>query len=149
VLNNGRNKFSFGYDISSLSRVKFKMLPTCLKWWKLWNFWNFLKIKKENWKFWNLMKILNFFDFLKILKFYEIKNKITIWLADWKWNLVSGWPVGKPVYTSREVYSLYARCTHSEVELRKCCLGQSEKSEIPSYLINSFEAPNLFPRKMK
>ena len=29
---------------------------------------------------------------------------------------------------------LNARCTHSEVELRKCCLGQSEKSEIP-YLI--------------
>ena len=26
-------------------------------------------------------------------------------------------------------------CTHSEVELRKCCLGQSEKSEIPYYLI--------------
>ena len=33
------------------------------------------------------------------------------------------------------MYSLHARCTHSEVELRKCCLGQSEKSEIPYYLI--------------
>ena len=39
------------------------------------------------------------------------------------------------VLTAREVYSLHAKCTHSEVELRKCCLGQSEKSEIPYYLI--------------
>jgi hypothetical protein len=30
---------------------------------------------------------------------------------------------------------MHARCTHSEVELRKCCLGQSEKSEIPYYLM--------------
>jgi hypothetical protein len=30
------------------------------------------------------------------------------------------------------------RCTHSEVELRKCCLGQSEKSEIPYNLINMY-----------
>ena len=35
----------------------------------------------------------------------------------------------------------HASCTHctqgvhSEVELRKCCLGQSEKKEIPYYLI--------------
>jgi len=43
--------------------------------------------------------------------------------------------VGKPEYTSREVYSLHARYTHSEVELRKCCLGQSEKSKIPYHLI--------------
>ena len=28
----------------------------------------------------------------------------------------------------------HARYTHSEVELRKCCLGQSEKSEVPYYL---------------
>ena len=43
--------------------------------------------------------------------------------------------MGKPKYTSREVYSLHTRCTHSEVELRKCCLGQSEKSKIPYHLI--------------
>jgi len=29
----------------------------------------------------------------------------------------------------------HAMCTHSEVELRKCCLGQSEKSKIPYHLI--------------
>jgi hypothetical protein len=84
---------------------------------------NFVEIFEIFWKFWN---------FLKILKFYEI---FAIWLADWKWNLVSGWSVGKPEYTPRELYSLHARCTHSEVELRKCCLGQSEKKEIPYYLI--------------
>jgi hypothetical protein len=28
VLNNGRNKFSFSYDISPLKRVKFKILTT-------------------------------------------------------------------------------------------------------------------------
>ena len=32
----------------------------------------------------------------------------------------------------------HARCTHSEVELRKCCLGQSEKSKIPYHLITNF-----------
>ena len=42
--------------------------------------------------------------------------------------ILTGWSVGKPEYTSCEVYSLHTRCTHSEVELRKCCLGQSEKS---------------------
>ena len=41
----------------------------------------------------------------------------------------------KPEYTSREVYSLHARYTHSEVELRKCCLGQSAKRKIPYHLI--------------
>jgi hypothetical protein len=30
---------------------------------------------------------------------------------------------------------LHARYTHSEVELRKCCLGQSAKSKIPYHLI--------------
>jgi hypothetical protein len=33
------------------------------------------------------------------------------------------------------VYSLHTRYTHSEVELRKCCLGQSAKSKIPYHLI--------------
>jgi hypothetical protein len=32
----------------------------------------------------------------------------------------------------------HTRCTHSEVELRKCCLGQSEKSKIPYHLINIY-----------
>ena len=36
------------------------------------------------------------------------------------------------------MYSLHARYTHSEVELRKCCLGQSEKSKIPYHLINIY-----------
>ena len=29
----------------------------------------------------------------------------------------------------------HTRCTHSEVELRKCSLGQSEISKIPYHLI--------------
>ena len=37
--------------------------------------------------------------------------------------------------TAREICSLHARYTHSEVELRKCCLGQSAKSKIPYHLI--------------
>ena len=36
------------------------------------------------------------------------------------------------------MYSLHARYTHSEVELRKCCLGQSAKSKIPYHLINIY-----------
>ena len=39
------------------------------------------------------------------------------------------------VLTACEVYSLHTRYTHSEVELRKCCLGQSAKSKIPYHLI--------------
>ena len=57
-------------------------------------------------------------------------------MVDTTWHFGFGWSLGKPEYTSREVYSLHARCTHSEVELRKWCLGQSEKSKIPYHLIN-------------
>ena len=35
----------------------------------------------------------------------------------------------------------HARCTHPEVELRTCCLGQSEESEIPYYLIKGLMNP--------
>ena len=64
---------------------------------------------------------------MTILKFYEwVRCNLTSRhnLTSWLW-LVGG----KPEYTSREVYSLHARFTHSEVELRKCCLGQSEKKQ--------------------
>ena len=61
---------------------------------------------------------MKFWNFLKILTFC-----FAIWLADWKWNLVSGWTTlkhqidkftidknrHKPEYTSREVYSLWGR----------------------------------------
>ena len=40
----------------------------------------------------------------------------------------------------------HARCTHSEVELRKCCLGQSANSKIPYHLINSFNVITSTPR---
>ena len=95
-------------------------------------------------KFIKLIKILWNFE---ILKFLKILTFFAIWLADWKWNIVSGWTTlkhridknrHKPEYTSREVYSLHVRYTHSEVELRKCCLGQSPKSQILYHLINGF-----------
>ena len=53
---------------------------------------------------------------MKIWKFYE-------WVRR---NLIGRW-------ASPNIP--HARCTHSEVELRKCCLGQSENSEIPYHLI--------------
>ena len=95
-----------------------------------------------------IYKIYNIF-----WKFWTLKKKIAIWLADWKWNLVSGWTTLKHridnsqkltqariyltrgVLTARGVYSLHTRYTHSEVELRKCWLGQSAKSKIPYHLI--------------
>jgi hypothetical protein len=38
----------------------------------------------------------------------------------------------------------HARSTHSEVELRKCCLGQSEKSKIPYHLVTIFKEISKF-----
>ena len=54
------------------------------------------------------------------MKFWIFFTFFVIWLADWKWNLVSGWTTlehridnrqnrHKPEYTSREVYSLWSR----------------------------------------
>ena len=97
-----------------------------LKSYEIFEFWNFI----------NFEIYKNFYEILKILNFQEKKEKITIfiyflvfnfiwnfwpffaiWLADWKWNLVSGWTTlkyridnrHKPEYTSHEVYSLWGR----------------------------------------
>jgi hypothetical protein len=45
------------------------------------------------------------------------------------------------------VYSLHARYTHSEVELRKCCLGQSAKSKIPYHSIKPYGVQNFILKK--
>ena len=120
---------------------------------KVWNFINF-----EIYKIYNI--------FMKFFENFELqKKKLTffaIWLAAWKWNLVWLDNVETPnrqktkidtgsnipharcthcmrgILTVREVYSLHARYTHSEVELRKCCLGQSAKSKIPYHLIKAW-----------
>lgn len=57
------------------------------------------------------------------------------------WNLVRHNFIGQHILAlvgQRPIPNIpHGRCTHSEVELRKCCLGQSEKRKIPYHLIKN------------
>jgi hypothetical protein len=77
-----------------------------------------------SYKFWNFK-----WNFCKILKFWTF---FAIWLADWKWNLVSCWTTLKP------------RIELTEVQPRKYYLGQSAKSKIPYHLIQIYYGFNHF-----
>jgi hypothetical protein len=50
-----------------------------------------------------------FFEIIEILKFLDIENFtfFVIWLADLKWNLVSGWTTLKPRIDPLSVNSLW------------------------------------------
>ena len=97
---------------------------------KFWNLMKFLKVLKfyKNyeffWNYWNL----KFWNFLKYLKFFEIFEILNLKMFTFFCILTL---VGR--WASPNIP--HAGCTHSEVELRKCCLGQSEKSKIPYHLI--------------
>ena len=75
--------------------------------------------------------------FLKILTFFcnligRLEMKSRLWLD----NVETPNRQQTKIDTSPNIPD--ARCTHSEIELRKCCLGQSAKSKIPYHLITVF-----------
>ena len=94
-----------------------------LKSYEIFEFWNFInfEIYKIFMKFWTFKKkkkkITIFIYFLVFNFIWNFWPFFAIWLADWKWNLVSGWTTlkhridnrHKPEYTSHEVYSLWGR----------------------------------------
>jgi hypothetical protein len=108
-----------------------------LVYWKFLNLMNFLKV--QNFK--NFKKVQNFQNFKNFKKnylFYNFEifeNFEMLWMSrtqfDWSTQLDFLALVGR--WESPNIP--HARCTHSEVELRKCCLGHSEKSKIPYHLI--------------
>ena len=101
--------------------------------WKFYHFEKFLKILKSCeifWKFWNFIKFLHFFEINEMFWNFEFGNFTFFCIL----TLVGRW-------ASPNIP--HARCTHSEVELRKCCLGQSEKCKIPYHLITIFKDPNV------
>ena len=84
--------------------------------------------------FWNFIKFWNFDLFLQFD--WPTGNEISSLVGQcWNTEYTIDKNRHKPEYTSREVYSLHERCSHSELELRKCCLGQSAKSKIPYHLV--------------
>jgi hypothetical protein len=129
----------------------FESFEMLYKFWylfKLLKFWPFFAIWLADRK-WNLVSgwttLKPWIDPLITLKFFEIFEiwyeiletfwnigkfwNFEIWLADWKWNLVSGWTTLKPWIDP-------LRLTRGEP--RKYCLGQSVKSQIPYHLIMLF-----------
>jgi hypothetical protein len=76
--------------------------------------------------------------FSKNSKFQNFKNFITFFINFINFKFITFKNRHKLEYTSRDVYSLNARHAYSEVELRKCCLGQSAKSKISYHLLIVF-----------
>jgi hypothetical protein len=129
---------------------------------KFWNFFEIIEILKffeifENfWKFWNLMKFLKVWNFIKILlkqkyfeifKFSEIENFWQFWIFlenfDLFCNLIGRLEMKSRLWmdnveTRNRPPEAHARWTHSEVQPRKYCLGQSAESKIPYHLIKRF-----------
>jgi hypothetical protein len=61
-------------------------------------------------KFLKVLKFYENFDFFfnlnfEIMRFLKILTFFVIWLADWKWNLVSGWTTLKHRIDNRQKYT--------------------------------------------
>jgi hypothetical protein len=84
----GYNCFIIFQDYLNIKILKYdENFEILWNFWKLWKFYeNFDLKKKKNW------------NFLKFLKFWTF---FAIWLADWNWNLVSGWTTLKYRIDSR------------------------------------------------
>jgi hypothetical protein len=90
------NEFAFRLLFYNFSRL-FEYLNLEI-WWKFLKFWNFInfEIYKIYKKCYEIFKILKFWIFWKFWPFFAI------WLADWKWNLVSGWTTLKHRIENRQ-----------------------------------------------
>ena len=87
--------------------------------------------KKLNFvKFWNFEIFDNFDLFCNLIGRLEMKSRL------WLDNVETSNRQETKIDTSPNIP--HARCTHSKVELRKCCLGQSAKSKIPYHLIKLY-----------
>ena len=145
--------------------INLKFLEILWNFWKFWNcieilkfFWNYwnFEIFWNFWKFWNLMKFLKVWNFIKILlkqkyfeifKFSEIENFWQFWIFfenfDLFCNLIGRLEMKSRLWmdnveTRNRPPEAHARWTHSEVQPRKYCLGQSAESKIPYHLIKRF-----------
>jgi hypothetical protein len=76
-----------------LNFKKFFFLILYLKIFFFGKFWNFI---------WNLKKKIKFCKILKFWNFWKFWPFFAIWLADWKWNLVSGWTTLKHRIDNRQ-----------------------------------------------